>query len=127
MEAKLRKINVTTALAIFYSFAGLYHFVNPRFYLKLIPDYISNPSVINYLVGTIEVILGVLVLSPKNKKWACYGIMLLLLALIPSHVFFIQQDSCLEASLCVPSWVSWGRLVLIHPLLLYWAYVVSKN
>jgi uncharacterized membrane protein len=127
MEADLTKKAITTTLAVFYICAGLYHFINPSFYLKLIPDYLPQPYLINYTVGGIELILGCIVLSPKYRKFACYAIILLLIVLIPSHIFFIAQGSCVEDGLCVPEWVSWGRLLLIHPLLMYWAYAVSKN
>ncbi len=127
METSLTKKPYTVVLALFFSIAGLYHFINPEFYLGLIPDYIPKPILINYFVGALELLLGLLIIVPKWRKRACYSIVFLLLLLIPSHVFFIQIGSCITNGLCVPNWVSWSRLILIHPLLIYWAYAVSKN
>ena len=127
MEINLTKNRFTTLLAAFYGIAGLYHFINPVFYLGLIPDYIPKPIFINYVVGLVELLLGILILIPKYRKTVCYGIMVLLILLVPSHVYFIQIGSCVSDGLCVPNWVSWSRLILIHPLLIYWAYTVSKT
>lgn len=127
MEINITKRPFITVLGAFFSFAGLYHFINPNFYLGLIPDYLPQPLFINYGVGILELILGILVFIPKYRKIGGYGIMILLLLLIPSHIFFIQSGSCVPDGLCVPKWISWGRLLLIHPLLLYWGYAVSKH
>ncbi len=127
MEINVTKRPLITVLGAFFSFAGLYHFINPKFYLGLIPDYIPQPLFINYGVGILEIVLGILVLIPTYRKIGGYGIVLLLLLLIPSHIFFIQTGSCVPNGLCVPKWISWGRLILIHPLLVYWGYTVSKN
>jgi uncharacterized membrane protein len=127
MEVNLIKKPFVVILALFFIFAGLYHFINPDFYAPLIPKYIPKTVSINYAVGLLELLLGLLVLFPSYRRRSCYGIILLLIQLISSHIFFIQQGSCVANSLCVPSWISWSRLVLIHPLLIYWAYSVSKN
>jgi hypothetical protein len=51
----------------------------------------------------------------------------MLICFIPSHVYFIQVGSCIEGVLCAPEWMGWLRLLLFHPILLYWAFWVSKN
>jgi len=128
MEINLSTKPLTALLlASFYIFAGLYHFINPEFYLKLIPDYIPASVFMNYFVGFLELLLGVLVLFPNSRKMACQAIIVLLVLLIPSHVYFIQIGSCVSNGLCVPNWVSWSRLIIIHPLLISWAYFVSKT
>ncbi len=94
MEINLTKRPFTKLLGAFFSLAGLYHFVNPNFYYGLIPDYLPYPMLINYGVGLVEMVLGFLVLIPKYRKIGGYGILILLLLLIPSHIFFIQTGSC---------------------------------
>lgn len=106
----------------FFLFAGVYHFVNPELYLPLIPKYFPMPEVINWVSGILEILLAVGLLPLKTRKPASLGIIILLIAFIPSHVYFIQIGSCLESSLCVAPWVAWIRLLVIHPLLIYWAW-----
>jgi uncharacterized membrane protein len=108
----------------FYLVAGINHFINPEFYFGLIPQYLPFPVLINYASGVLEVILGIGVGIPKWRKVSVYGIIILLVLFIPSHVYFIQIGSCVEDGLCVSLWIAWGRLLIIHPLLIYWAWAV---
>jgi uncharacterized membrane protein len=109
-------------LSVFYLFAGINHFINPDFYLPLIPPYLPLPNAINYFSGLVEILLGLMLIFSITKKWAAYGITFLLIAFIPSHIYFIQINSCVEGGLCVPTWLGWVRLIVIHPLLLFWAW-----
>lgn len=111
----------------FYLFAGSYHFVNPDFYYDLIPDYLPYPKLINYTSGVLEILLALGVVFPKTRLIAAKGIIILLLLFVPSHVYFIQIGSCIENGLCVPEWLGWVRLVVIHPLLILWAWVIRKT
>lgn len=111
----------------FYLFAGLNHFINPDFYLDLIPAYLGEPEFINVVAGLAELILGAGLLLKNTRRVAAFGIMAMLLAFIPSHVYFIQLGSCIPDGLCVPEWVGWSRLAIIHPLLIYWAWIVAKS
>jgi uncharacterized membrane protein len=113
-------------LVFFYILAGCYHFVNPDFYLGLIPGYLPYPEFINYASGFVEILLGAGVAFPGYRKISVYGIIGLLVLFIPSHVYFIRIGSCVEDGLCVSPWISWSRLLVIHPLLMYWAWIVRK-
>ena len=120
------KIRSHRIMGAFYVFAGIYHFMNPDFYYPLIPDYLPFPTLINYLSGSVEIMFGTLVFIPKYRRWACYGIIVLLIAFIPSHTYFIRVGSC-AGDLCVHPVIAWARLIVIHPLLIYWAWSVAKK
>ena len=108
---------------LFYLVAGLNHFVHPDFYLPLIPPYLPYPELINQLSGVLEIGVVVGIATPKFRRSAVLLIIAMLIAFIPSHVYFIQQGACMgEQSLCVPIWVAWIRLFPIHPLLMLWAW-----
>ena len=113
--------------AIFYLFAGINHFIDPEFYLPLIPPYFILPEVINVLAGIIEIGLGIGLLLQPMRKIASNLIIVMLVAFIPSHVYFIQIGSCIPDGLCVPEWIGWIRLIVIHPLLIWWAWSVRKS
>lgn len=116
---------ITYILGAFFIIAGSNHFVNPEFYLPLIPPYIPFPSVVNSVSGILEILLGAGLFLPKWRTFSAWGIIVLLWLFIPSHVYFIQIGSCIPEGLCVPPWVGWLRLIIIHPLLIIWAYAVS--
>ena len=111
----------------FYLFAGSYHFINPEFYSDLIPDYLPFHSAINYLSGFLEIVLGIGVAFPKTRMFAAKGIIVLLILFIPSHVDFILKGSCVESAFCVSPWIAWIRLLIIHPLLMFWAWSIRKT
>ena len=109
-------------LITFYFFAGLNHFLEPEFYLPLIPNYLIFPELLNYLSGAIEIVLAIALVFLITRKLAVYGILILLFLFVPDQLYFIAQGNCFNDNFCLPSWVSWLRLLLIHPLLLYWAW-----
>ena len=115
------------ALGLFFIIAGINHFIQPEFYYPLIPDYLPWHGFINVFSGILEVFLGLGTLMPSSRKVSAWGIMVLMVLFIPSHVYFIQIGSCVPDGLCVPAWLAWVRLVVIHPLLIIWAFYVSKS
>ncbi len=111
-------------LVIFYLIAGINHFRDPDFYYPLIPDYLSEFTVaINWLSGLIEVGFSAALVFEKTRKYAVYGIVLMLTAFIPSHICFFDIGVCVPDGLCVPAWVPGARLLVIHPMLMYWAWI----
>lgn len=114
-------------MGYFYFIAGINHFLTPDFYTPLIPPFFSNPDLINILAGIAEVLLGLGILYFPTRAKAAWGIILMLIAFIPSHWYFIQINTCVEGGLCVPAWIGWVRLFIIHPILIFWAYWVGKN
>ena len=113
-------------LAGFFVLAGLNHFIQPSFYLPLIPDYLPWPQAINQISGLVEILLGIGVLIKPARKKAMWGLLVLLVLFIPSHVYFIRIGACIDGGLCAPMWIAWLRLVLIHPLLMLWIWYTGK-
>jgi uncharacterized membrane protein len=108
--------------AAFYFFAGVNHFINPAFYLPLIPPYFPYPDAINWISGIAEMALAIGLLVPVTRMAASYLIIAMLVAFIPSHVYFIQVGGCIAGGLCAPEWVGWFRLLIVHPMLIGWAW-----
>lgn len=121
MKKYLPKIAVYL-LGILFILGGANHFIKPDFYLPLIPDYIPYHSLLNYLSGAGEVLAGIAVLISSTRQIGCNAILFLLIVFLPAHIYFIQKGGCLSDALCVPVWVAWIRLIVIHPILIYWAY-----
>lgn len=114
------------SFVIFYGFAGINHFINPETYLEVIPDWLGNAAFINVLSGMAEVITALLAIFSTMRKAAGYLAIAMLLAFIISHVYFIQIGHC-AGDICLDPWIGWVRLIVIHPLLIYWAYRISKT
>lgn len=101
-----------------YIIAGLNHFINPRFYLKIIPAYIPCCHLtLVYVSGIFEIALGIGLLFPAIRSVAAWGIILMLIAFLPVHIYMLQSD---EFRTIAP-WLLWARLFL-QLVLIYWAY-----
>ncbi len=108
-------------MAFLYGIAGWNHFRNPKVYIKIIPSYFSNPSLINNISGIAEIVLAIGLCFPPTRPFAAWGIMLMLLAFIPTHVYMLQNE---KASLKLPKWLLILRLPL-QLVLIYWAYMYT--
>jgi uncharacterized membrane protein len=120
-----KKISLIIMLA-FYIFAGINHFRNPAPYYTIIPSYLPNPVLINILSGIAEIVLGILLIFPKTRKLAAYGIIILLIAFIPAHICMIQKGWCMGNGFCLPGWATWVRLFPVQFLLMWWAWTNRK-
>ncbi|WP_405368302.1 MauE/DoxX family redox-associated membrane protein [Nonlabens sp. Asnod2-A12] len=120
----IHKLSLFTFIAV-YLIAGIMHFIKPDIYLEVIPDWLGNKLLINYIAGSVELIVASMAVFSKTRKMAGYLTIAMLLAFIISHVYFLLNCSC-AGDLCIPSWIGWSRLLIIHPILIYWAYKITK-
>ena len=85
-------------LAIFMIGAGTMHFVNPEFYLKIMPPYLPFHKELVLISGVCEILLGGMLLVPKCSHLAAWGIIALLIAVFPANVYLYQNQDILPAS-----------------------------
>ncbi len=105
-------------MASLYILAGINHFRKPGMYIKIIPPAFKNPELINILSGAAEIILGILLILPFTKRFAAWGIIILLVAVFPANLYMYQNK---KAGFGLPSWILFVRLPLQF-VLIYWAY-----
>ena len=74
-------------LGISFVVAGVMHFVNPPFYLKLMPPYLPWHLGLVYLSGVFEILLGILLIIPQYTRLAAWGLIALLLAIYPANIY----------------------------------------
>ena len=75
------------AMAIIYIIAGFNHFLNPKFYHKIIPPFLPYLNFINMVSGATEVVLGTALLIPAFTNLAAWGIIILLIAIFPANIY----------------------------------------
>lgn len=98
--------------------AGVNHFVNPSFYLKITPSFIPWPLGLIYMSGVFEVLGGIGVLIPHLRRMAGWGLIALLLAVSPVHVdMLLHADNFPEVSMEALT----ARL-LLQPFLIAWVW-----
>jgi len=114
-------------LIVFYLIAGINHFRDPSSYYKIIPNYIPLPVFINALAGFFEIFLAILLILPKTRKIAAWGIILMLIAFLPVHISMIGNAPLYLGNLKVTPLMAWIRLLVLQPFLILWAWVYSRK
>jgi uncharacterized membrane protein len=116
------KIILKYLLCLFFVGAGLNHFINPAFYLKIMPPYLPWHRFLNYLSGFFEIALGVLLLTPALTRVAAWGLIALLVAVFPANIqMAINPQLYPEVS---PA-ALWLRLPL-QAVFIAWAYWYTR-
>ena len=87
-----RKI-VLFGLAAFFINTGVNHFVNPDFYLSIMPPAFPMHLEAVYVSGFFEVLGGVCVLIPRLRKIAGWGLVALLVAVYPANILSLIHIS----------------------------------
>lgn len=121
----LKKVSLIF-LVILYLVAGTNHFVHPTGYLKLIPAYLPFPKILNLLAGFFELLFGLMLIFKSTRKYAVYGIIIILIAFIPAHIYMIRVAPFMLGKLLVTKAGAWLRLPL-QAALIAWAYWHRKD
>jgi uncharacterized membrane protein len=70
----------------FFVFAGLMHFLIPRAYESIVPDYVPARRRIVYLSGVAEIAGGAGVMHPRTRRVGAWWSVATLLAVFPANV-----------------------------------------
>ena len=106
------------ALAALFVGAGVAHFVRPGVFVHIVPPYLPRPRLLVYLSGAAEVLGGIGVLVPALRVYAGWGLLLLLCALLPVHVYMARRPDAFPR---IPRWALYARIPLQF-VLLAWVY-----
>ena len=113
-------------MSFFYINVGVKHFIDPDWFLFIIPPYLTFIGLeLVYLSGIFEITLGILILFSKYRKIASYGIILLLIGVYPANIYLAFNDLP-QQQIGISSFAaSWVRLP-IQFILIGIAYYQSK-
>ena len=106
--------------------AGLNHFrpSSVHFYRQIVPPSFPRPDVLVAISGVAEVVGGVGLLVPGLRRPAGWGLVALLVAVLPANVYMaVARDP--RVTLDLPAWARWGRLPL-QAVLIAWVEWVSR-
>lgn len=74
------------ALAFVFVAAGVNHFVNPEFYVAIMPPYLPAHDALVVLSGVFEILGGIGVLVPRARSLSGWGLIALLIAVFPANL-----------------------------------------
>ena len=115
-----RKI-VLLSLAIFFIYFGIDHFINPDFYLSIMPPSFPLHQEAVYISGLFEIIGGMGLLIYRFRKIAGWGLFALLIAVYPANIYMAVTPSAFPN---IPIFILYLRLGLQF-IFLYWAYTIT--
>lgn len=118
----LMKLVLLYVMSFAYIAAGINHFVAPKFYSRIMPDWLPWHSQLIFISGVCEVVLGILLLPLATRTFAAWGIIILLIAVFPANIqmavtYWNKQNPYL--------WMALLRLPLQF-VLIWWAWQYTR-
>jgi uncharacterized membrane protein len=113
--------------AALYVLAGLNHFRDPGFYLPMMPPYLPAHLELVYLSGVAEVVLGLGLLIPQTRRLAAWGLVALLLAVLPANLHIALENVPLGGAEEGAGIWNWVRVPFQIPLLIWAWWFTSKS
>lgn len=84
-------------MGLAYIYVGIRHFVDPDFFLAIMPDYLPYHLEAVYISGICEIALGTMLFFKKYRWIAGWGLILLLIAVFPANIYLAQNESAQQA------------------------------
>jgi uncharacterized membrane protein len=118
------KLAFLVLASIFYIGAGILHFTNTQFYLKIMPPYIPYHLAMVYISGAAEIAGGLGLLVPFVRREAAWGLVALLIAVFPANLYMATNHIQVSSTPTPPA-LAWGRLPL-QVLFIIWVLWCTK-
>jgi uncharacterized membrane protein len=118
------KLVLKILLGVAFILGGINHFINPAFYVKMMPGYIPLHHAMVILSGVTEIAVGVMLLIPATSRLGAWGIIAHLLVFLTVHIWMLQKADTLYKDL--PVGALWGRLAFQF-VFIAWAYWFTKQ
>ena len=79
-------------MSIGYTYVGIRHFIDPDFFLAIMPNYLSFHLEFVYITGIAEIIFGILLFFKKTRTFASYGLIVLLISVFPANIHLVESE-----------------------------------
>jgi uncharacterized membrane protein len=112
-------------LAVLFLLSGGFHFLAPQVYLRIMPPYLPAPVALVYLSGAAEMLGGAGLLVPSARRYAAWGLVVLLIAVLPANIYMATAHVS-TPGIMGHRWAQWLRIPLQAPLI-YWAWLYTRT
>lgn len=109
-------------MILFYTGAGINHFIRPSFYLQIMPPWLPWHNQLVFVSGVAEILCALLMLFSKTRPLGAWAVIALLVAFFPAN---IQMLLDYKADNNPYTWIAVLRLP-IQLLLIWWAFGFTK-
>ena len=124
MKVTIIKSFLIIISSIFYVIVGIKHFIEPEYFLSIVPPYLPYHLELVYIRGLFEILFGLLILFPKYRYYGAIGLILLLVAVFPANIYLAQSKEAQEAMGATQEIATW-RLP-IQGVLIWIAYYIRR-
>ena len=97
MKVIVAKYILIIISSVFYVIVGIKHFIDPNYFLAIVPPYLPYHLELVYISGVFEIVFGLMILIPKYRYWGSIGLILLLVAVFPANIYLAQSTQAQEA------------------------------
>lgn len=124
MKVIIAKYILIIISSIFYVLVGIKHFIDPNFFLAIVPPYLPYHLELVYISGLFEILFGIMILFPKYRYWGSVGLILLLIAVFPANIYLFQSVEAQKAIGATQEIATW-RLP-VQGIFIWVAYWIRK-
>ncbi|CAN5432758.1 DoxX family protein [soil metagenome] len=110
------------AFGIFFTFAGIMHFVRPGWYSAILPGWLPAHTELVYASGVAEMAGGLMVLNPSTRRAGSALSIATLLAIFPANVDMAFNSEDFDD---IPEALLWARLPL-QAAFIAWAWAAGE-
>ena len=125
IRTRLQSRSSRIVLALFFTVAGMLHFVYPNAYIGVMPPWLGWHAALVFISGVAEVAGGVGVLPASTRRLAGWGLLALCVAVLPANLQML-----IDALAAVrPAWII-ALLVVRLPLqllLMWWIWLATDR
>ena len=106
-------------MSCFYMNVGVKHFVEPEWFLQIMPPNFPHHYQAVYWSGFFELLFGFLLINPCTRFIAGWGIIFVMITVFPANLYLAVTDG---AVMNISKELAWGRLPLQYVFigLAYW-------
>lgn len=105
---------------------GVFHFVSPASFTRIMPAYLPAHLFLVYLSGFFEIAGGVGLLVARTRRLAAWGLIALFIAVFPANINMAVNHISFSETSQTPAWFLWARLGF-QPVLIYWAWKLTRR
>ena len=106
-------------MSCFYMNVGVKHFVEPEWFLQIMPPNFPHHYQAVYWSGFFELLFGFLLINPSTRFIAGWGIIFVMITVFPANLYLAVTDG---AVMNISKEFAWGRLPFQYVFigLAYW-------
>jgi len=94
-------------MSCFYMNVGVKHFVEPEWFLQIMPPNFPHHYQAVYWSGFFELLFGFLLINPLTRFIAGWGIIFVMITVFPANLYLAVNDG---AVMGISKELAWGRL-----------------